>query len=298
MANTFLTPDVYARTALGLLTRQIVLPAVVWRDFESEFSGRIGDTVTVRIPATTTAREWDIDNNRAVPITTDTLTEDSFPVQLTKIPYSAVQVTDEEWDLKIENFGTQVLLPQVRAVAEKIEGYLATAMQTASYDVELSVDEDDPYLTLVDARKALNDANVPLSERFAVVGSSVEAAILKSSRFKPLESAVTQSAFSDATLGRIAGFTVVSSNAIDEGEAYCFHRTAYILSTRAPRVPQGAKQGASESYQGLAATWTQDYDPDYLRDRSVVRAFAGAQAVTEGGSDVVRGVRLELTTSS
>lgn len=298
MANTFLTPDVYARTALGLLTRQIVLPAVVWRDFESEFSGRIGDTVTVRIPATTTAREWDIDNNRAVPITTDTLTEDSFPVQLTKIPYSAVQVTDEEWDLKIENFGTQVLLPQVRAVAEKIEGYLATAMQTASYDVELSVDEGDPYLTLVDARKALNDANVPLSERFAVVGSSVEAAILKSSRFKPLESAVTQSAFSDATLGRIAGFTVVSSNAIDEGEAYCFHRTAYILSTRAPRVPQGAKQGASESYQGLAATWTQDYDPDYLRDRSVVRAFAGAQAVTEGGSDVVRGVRLELTTSS
>jgi len=298
VANTFLTPDVYARTALGLLTRQIVLPAVVWRDFESEFSGRIGDTVTVRIPATTTAREWDIDNNRAVPITTDTLTEDSFPVQLTKIPYSAVQVTDEEWDLKIENFGTQVLLPQVRAVAEKIEGYLATAMQTASYDVELSVDEDDPYLTLVDARKALNDANVPLSERFAVVGSSVEAAILKSSRFKPLESAVTQSAFSDATLGRIAGFTVVSSNAIDEGEAYCFHRTAYILSTRAPRVPQGAKQGASESYQGLAATWTQDYDPDYLRDRSVVRAFAGAQAVTEGGSDVVRGVRLELTTSS
>lgn len=298
MANTFLTPDVYARTALGLLTRQIDLPAVVWRDFESEFSGRIGDTVTVRIPATTTAREWDIDNNRAVPITTDTLTEDSFPVQLTKIPYSAVQVTDEEWDLKIENFGTQVLLPQVRAVAEKIEGYLATAMQTASYDVELSVDEDDPYLTLVDARKALNDANVPLSERFAVVGSSVEAAILKSSRFKPLESAVTQSAFSDATLGRIAGFTVVSSNAIDEGEAYCFHRTAYILSTRAPRVPQGAKQGASESYQGLAATWTQDYDPDYLRDRSVVRAFAGAQAVTEGGSDVVRGVRLELTTSS
>lgn len=297
MANTFVTPDVIARTALGLLTRQIVLPALVWRDFETEFSGQIGETVNVRVPAYATAREIDIDDARATPIDTDELTESTFPLSLTKIPYSAVRVTDEDWDLRIADFGAQVLLPQVRAVAEKIEGYLAAEMQGATYETELDVDVDDPYVTLVAARRALNDANVPLSDRFVACGSGVEEAILTSDRFKPLDNPIGQSAFTDATIGRIAGFTVVTSNALDANEAYAFHRSAYVLSTRAPRVPQGAKQGSAQSYQGLACTWTQDYDPDYLRDRSVVRAFAGTAAIEDEG-ELIRAVKLDLTVSS
>ena len=79
MANTFITPSVIAKTTLGLLTREIVLPSVVWRDFESEFAGRIGDSVTVRVPATATAREWTLDNNRSSPVVSDDLTESSLP---------------------------------------------------------------------------------------------------------------------------------------------------------------------------------------------------------------------------
>ncbi len=297
MANTFITPTQIARTALGLLTREIVLPAVVWRDFDVEFAGRIGDSVTVRVPAKLDAREWDLDNNRATPIDTDDIAEDSFTVSLSKIPYQAAAITDEDLDLRIEDFGSQVLLTQVRAVAEKIEGYVAAAMTGATYAESLTLDNDDPYKTLVAARKALNDVNVPRAERFAVVGSSVEEAILVSDRFKPLDNQIGVGAFGEATLGRIAGFTVVGSNAIDPDEAYCFHRSAYILATRAPRVPDGAKQGSSQSYQGLAATWTQDYDPDYLRDRSVVRAFAGAQAVVNGSAQVDRAVKIDLVTS-
>jgi hypothetical protein len=298
VANNFLTPDVIARTTLGLLTREIVLPGVVWRDFDTEFNGRVGESVTVRVPAVATAREWALDNNRAAPITTDELTEDSFTVALTKVPYHSASITDEDMDLRIENFGAQVLLPQVRAIAEKIESYVATAMQGATYETELAVNGSDPYLTLVEARKALNDANVPRAERFVVVGSAIEAAILSSDRFKPLDNATGQSAFSEATIGRIAGFTVVGSNALEEDEAYCLHRTAYILATRAPAVPAGAKQGSAQSYQGLACTWTQDYDPDYLRDRSVVRAFAGAQATVNSADEVDRAVKLTLTVSS
>ena len=137
-----------------------------------------------------------------------------------------------------------------------------------------------------------------VADRFAVVGSAIEEAILSSDRFKPLESNITTGAFAEATLGRIGGFTVVGSNALDEDEAYCFHRTAYILATRAPAVPAGAKQGSAQAYGGLACTWTQDYDPDYLRDRSVVRAFAGAQATVNSADEVDRAVKLTLTVSS
>ena len=298
MANTFITPSVIAKTTLGLLTREIVLPSVVWRDFESEFAGRIGDSVTVRVPATATAREWTLDNNRSSPVVSDDLTESSFTVSLDKIAYHVAKITDEDFDLRIENFGSQILLPQVRAIAEAIENYVAATMQGATYATELEVNTTDPYLTLVSARKALNDANVPRADRFAVVGSEVEESILTSDRNKPLDNTVGVGAYGEATIGRVAGFTVLGSNALDPGEAYCFHRSAYILSTRAPVVPQGSKQGASESYAGLAATWTQDYDPDYFHDRSAVRAFVGTQAVLNSSDEVDRAVRLEIVTSS
>jgi len=299
VANQFITPQVIARTSLGLLTRELVLPAVVWRDFDIEFTGRIGDSVTVRVPAVLEAREQDLDWDRSGgAITTDNVEEDSFTVALTKVPYSAVPVTDEDMTLRIEDFGRQVALPQVRGVAEKVEGYIASAMESADYEADdLEVDEDDPYVTMVDARKILNDNNVPRGDRFIVVGSGVEAAILKSDRFKPLDNAIGTGAFAEAALGRIAGFTVVASNAIDEADAYAFHRSAFILATRAPIVPAGAKTGAGQAYQGIAATWTLDYDPDFLQDRSVIRTFAGAQSVEDGGS-VKRGVRLTLNYSS
>lgn len=299
MANTFVTPEAIARTSLGLLQRELVLPQTIWRDFDVEFTGKIGEFVNVRVPAVVAAREKDVDWDRSGgAITTDDVEETSFAVQLTKMPYSAVPITDEDMTLRIEDFGRQVALPQIRGIAEKVEGYIVSAMENGDYlAADLAVDEDDPYLTLVDARKALSDENVPRADRFVAVGSAVEAAILKSDRFKPLDNPIGVGAFAEAALGRIAGFTVVASNALDETEAYAYHRSAFILATRAPVVPTGAKIGAGQSYQGISMTWTQDYDPDYVQDRSVIRTFAGAQSVEDGGK-VKRAVRLTLDASA
>jgi hypothetical protein len=53
VANTFLKPTVIARTALGLLERELVLPSLVWRDAVADFAGAQGDTVTIRVPRMT-----------------------------------------------------------------------------------------------------------------------------------------------------------------------------------------------------------------------------------------------------
>jgi hypothetical protein len=81
VANAFLKPQVIARAALGLLMREIVLPALVWRDPEPEFAGKIGDTVTVRLPARATARTRNL-RDHSVPITVDDLNETAIAVSL------------------------------------------------------------------------------------------------------------------------------------------------------------------------------------------------------------------------
>src|SRR5690606_15209259 len=140
-------------------------------------------------------------------ITMDELTETSVDVTLDTAAYSAVPITDEELTLDITDFGAQVAEPQIRAVAEAIENAVAAEMTGASYATTISVSgSDDIYDKLVDARVALNKANVPMTERRLVVGSDFEGVLLKSDDLHQVDRSGSDSALRDATIGRIAGF--------------------------------------------------------------------------------------------
>lgn len=300
MANTFIKPTVIIRTALGLLQRQIVLPALVWTDAFHDFTGSYNDTVSIRVPGRLTARTRALrGTGGARAITLDNLTETKVDVTLDTDIYSAVPVTDEELTLDIADFGAQVLAPQVRAVAEGLENGLVTEMQQATYATTVNFDPDDAYGSIVDVRKALNDADVPFAGRALVVGSSIEAAILKDDKFSRFDASGQAgiTALTEARLGRIAGFDVYTSNALNEDEAFAFHATAFVLASRAPMVPDGATFGQSESYAGLAMRWLRDYDFANVQDRSLVDTFTGTAHVTDD-SEFVRAVRIEMGSGS
>lgn len=299
MANAFLKPGVIARAALGLLMREIVLGALVWRDPETEFNGKIGDTVTVRLPARATARTRNL-RDRATPITVDDLNETAVPVKLTTDVYHAAAVTDDELSLDITDFGTQVLMPQVKGVAEGLENQLAATMAASTYATTLALGTGNAYNLAVAARTALNKALVPTSDRFLVLGADLEGAFLNDPKLSDTDRAGSDGAIREARLGRIAGFETFLSMAIAPGIGYAFHRTAYTLVSRAPVVPDGATAGGSESYAGFAMRWLRDYDAPFLRDRSVVNAYIGTGVVADGPDgadngtdpDFVRAVKL------
>jgi len=300
-ANTFLKPDVIASTALGLLERELVLGNLVWSDGAFDFAGAKNDTVTIRIPAQLTAREYDWRNDRSAEIVLDNLAEDSISVTLNKDIYSAVSVTDEELTLDIKDFGSQVLSPQVKAVATAIDTGVASMIEGATYATTAAMDPADPYFGIIDARAALNKANVDVGGRKLLIGSDVETALLKSNRISNVANSGSDSALRDATVGRLAGFDLVVSNAIAPGAAYAFVSSAFVLATRAPAIPQGASFGASQSYNGLSMRWIKDYDSARLRDRSIVNIYAGYNVMTDkvaSAKKLVRAVKLTLGTGA
>ena len=288
MANTWITTNSgkIARVALATLSEDVVLGQTVHRDFDNEFGGGSGDTVNVRVPATLASRTYAAGNRYTTPITYDDLTEASVPVALDTILYSAVRLPDEELTLDIESFSAQVTAPQAEAVAQGLEDAIATEMNgiaaTAGLQFPLNPSEGDMLDVFADARKALRDANVPTSGLWAAVGTSVASAIIKDPAFRRVDASGSTGALRDATIGRIHGFTVVESNKITTDDALFYHRDAFALATRAPQVPRGAGAGASVSAYGYAMTWTADYDPNYLADRSVVRALAGTAILDAG----------------
>ena len=298
MANTFLKPTVINRMALKLLQREVVLPRLVWNFADAEFRGAYGDTVTLRLPAVLAAREYGFRNNRSSEIVIDDLTETSVPVVLHTDLYSAVALTDEQLTLDIVDFSEQVLNPQVSAIARGLEDLIVETMQSATYGTSLNIADsaDGMWGTLLDARKALNDANVPREGRVVVVGSEIEREILSDDKFNRVDSVGdgAVSAVREATINRLAGFTIVGSNAIDAETAIAFHPTAFAFVNVAPVVPDGANFGSRMAESGLAMRWLRDYDAPHLQDRSVVSSFAGCSSVEDDGTTNVRAVRINF----
>jgi hypothetical protein len=285
VANTFKNPEVYASQALGLLQREIVLPRLFSRFTETDFRGAKDYTVNVKVPASVAARTRTLATDLAQTITTDELTEAVVPVVLTKEIYSAVPVTDLDLTLQIQNFGEQVQLPQMRGIAEEIENMYAVALRDADWSAsDYSFDgTDDAWQVLVELRRQLNVLNVPQAGRSLIVGYNVEAFLLEHSTFHKADESGNTSALAEATLGRKAGFTIVTSGAIDPDFAYAVHSTAICGALAAPIVPEGASAGGAMAYDGLAATWLRDYDATTLRDRSIIHTFAGVKSVEETG---------------
>jgi coat protein Gp5 len=303
MPNTFLKPTVIAAVALERLRRELVLPRLVTRMGLADFRGALNDTVNVRVPAVLAARDYEW-RTRVSPIVLDTITETSVPVVLDKHPYSAVAITDEELTLDIESFAEQVLTPQIIGVAEKLEGYIGATIAAATYHAnnaltytELATGAEPRfYRVLIDARRVLNDWKVPMTDRVCIVGSGVEKAALKEDAFRIESQAGDNSALRAASLGQVAGFNVFTSQSIGANFAYCFHRSAFVFANIAPVVPDGVTYGRSMSESGLAVRWIRDYDPNFLRDRSVLNAFAGSAAVADGaGPAVIRGIKITGT---
>ncbi|MBP6489641.1 MAG: hypothetical protein KA274_18285 [Ilumatobacteraceae bacterium] len=302
MANTFLKPTVINRMALKLLEREIVLPRLVWNYADAEFRGAYNDTVTLRLPAVLASREYEFRNTRGSDIVVDDLTETSVPVVLDKDIYSAVAITDEQLTLDIIDFAEQVLSPQVKAVARGLENLIATTMNASTYGTSLNFTDSSNSLwsTLVSARQALNDENVPREGRILVVGSDIETEMLNDDKFNRVDSAGdgATTALREATINRLAGFTIVGSQAIDPEVAYAFHPTAFAFVNVAPAVPDGVNFGSRLAADGLAMRWIKDYEALKLRDRSVVSSFAGCSSVEDDGSNNVRAVRINFQGAS
>jgi hypothetical protein len=282
VANTWITSNSgqIARVALATLAEDVVLGQTVHRDFDNEFGGGSGDTINIRVPASLAARTYSAANRYTTPITYDDLTEATVPLVLDSILYSAVRLPDEEVDLDIANFTAQVTGPQAEAVAQGLEDAIAAEMNgvaaTAGLQFPLSPTDGQMLDEFADARKALRDNNVPTNNLFAAVSTDVATKIIKDSEFRRVDASGSEGALREAIIGKIHGFTVVESNKLTAGSAVFYHRDAFALATRAPQVPRGAGAGSSVSAYGYSMTWTADYDPNYLADRSVVRALAGS----------------------
>lgn len=266
--------------SLPLLMRNLVLPRTVAMVPGGEFSGPSGGTVTVRVRQPRAAKT----HERGTSITYSDIDEAPVDVSMIEL-YDATLVSNYELSLDLVDFGAQVTTPQVSAVAVAAEDQIASAMNAepadGSFDTTAGNQEEETERSILAAREALSNANVPASDRFMAVSPEVATRVLSVDKFTRVDASGDDDALRNATIGRLYGFTFVESNGLASGTAVAYHRSGFVMGNRMPVAPRGATETATRTQGGIGIRHIFQYQSDQLSDASVLSTFAGASVVEQ-----------------
>lgn len=290
MANTFITPTVVASRGLATLYNNTLLAALVSQDFNAEFAGKVGDTITVRKPATFTAATF---NTTSRTTTWQDATEDSIDVTLDTIKHVPFHVTDEQMTLEISDFQTQLLSPAMEALAQAIDGDLAEKLVDAAEGaggggtVHITDDPatpDSANYVFRKAREKLTRNKLPLMDRYAVLSPEGTTVALGDEIFLAADKSGSTDALRNAIVGKALGFETYESQVFgsgpgDRGQAdgVAFHKSAVIAAIRPLNKPRGvaAENAAVQNYKGLSLRVIYSYDEEAKQDQVVVDIMYG-----------------------
>lgn len=283
MANTILTPDIIAREALMVLRNHAVMANLVHRDYSDEFVAGVGDTITIRKPATFEAKEY------KGSIVVQDANEGNVTVIMDKLLDVSFAVTSKELTMDIASFSEQLLVPAMQAFQDKIDSYLLGLQSDITNRVPASgVIQND----IVDARKYLTANAAPLTERRFVYGSDTEADLLKTELFVSAEKVGDEgTALREASLGRKFGMDFYVDQNADELaiDAMAFHKNAFALVTRPLALPQGAAKAAIVNYDGFGLRVVYGYDMDKKTDTISIDMLCGVKTLDADLASVVAG---------
>ena len=279
MANTILTPDIIAREALMVLRNNAVMANLVHRDYSEDFVGAVGDTITVRKPATFVANEY------SGSIEVQDATETAVPVVMDKHLDVSFAVTAKQMTLDIADFSKQLLVPAMQAFADKVDKLLialeseATSRHAHTTGVIAPAD-------LIAARKFLTENAAPLSDRRFVVGATAEADLLSNELFVNADKVGDNgTALREASLGRKFGMDCyVDQNIAKNGNyvpSIAFHKNAMALVTRPLALPQGASKAAIVNYDGFGLRVVYGYDMNTKTDTISIDMLCGVKLLDD-----------------
>lgn len=208
MPNTLLTPSIIAKEAIMVLLNNMVFAGLVHRDYSSEFA-KVGDTITVRKPATFTAQEWN-----GSTINVQSATEGSVPVKMNKIIDVSFAAGSKELALNIQDFSIQFIQPAMQAHAQKLDELLAALFVDIPYFAAVS--SSPAMQDFADVDKVMNENKVPTGGRNLVLDPMTKSKYIALPSILNAEKSGSTDALRDASMGRILGFdTYMDQNIVN-----------------------------------------------------------------------------------
>lgn len=284
MPNTYIKATKYANLAVAALWRDSVLTNTVTRTDGSAFRGALDDTITFKMPGVTVARDYEW-RTRVNPIVLDKIGRTVISIKIDTHTYNAIPITDEELTLDLENFGREILVPQAEALVKRLDSKIAAALRAAPFKTTTldaaEATDTNPYKWALKAAALLDAQGTPRSGRQLIVGGNPWVWLMTSEQLVKMDPSAATTAYREAVAGRLAGFDIVTAQDVGANEIFAVHPSWAVLANIAPANPDGATYSAQANYGGYGVRVMKDYDPNFLRDRSILSTFTGIATVLD-----------------
>lgn len=228
MSNTLLTPQVIAREMALRLAGALNFGGLVYKNYSEEFQ-RIGDTVTVRKPATFEAKDF------VTTTSTQDIVEDSVAVKLDKLADITVEVGSKELSLDIVSFGEQFIDGAVLAMRDKIDKSIAALYKEVPYYSGTAGGTTPSTLKtgFTEPRKILNVNKAPMSNRAVVFDPTAEAELLNLDAIVNADKSASDKALREGYMGRIMGMDTFMNQNVATHVAGAYSALADVTVTTA-----------------------------------------------------------------
>lgn len=162
MANTLITPDIITKQALVEFKNEMVLLAKVDRQLDTLFTGKIGDSVSVR----KRVRYQAVDGPDITGLIQDTV-EGKIPVTLNIQKTVPIQFSTIDLTLSIEDFSERYIRPAMIELVQQVESTIADTYKEIFWFTGTPGTAPSTYLDIGTAEAILDDAGVPFDRRTA-----------------------------------------------------------------------------------------------------------------------------------
>lgn len=245
MANTFLTPSVFAQEGLMQLENELILGNKVNTDYSKEFA-MVGDTVSIRRPTQYLGQEDDLD----VSSYREDIVQGKTTVTMNKTVTIPIDIGAIDATLSFDRVQEDVIRPAVIRMRDKIETELAALYTNAYWFDGTPGTVPATFKALGGVGAIMTDGGVPQADRFAVHGTDAALELADGLKGVYVQDKA-KSAFEEAKIGRYAGF--------DNFESVHAPTHTVGVATGTPLV-NGATQNVT--YAASKDSWSQTLNTD------------------------------------
>ena len=207
MANTFITPTIFAKEATMILNNELVMAKKVYRGLESDFGNAVngyepGDTISMRRPTDFTVRDGATASNQDV-------TEGKVALVVDKQKGVDFSFTSKELTLNIKELSERVIKPAMIQLANQVDRDLTALYSSVPNWVGTPGQVINSFADFAKGPERLDELAVP-SGRAAVLSPSDNWGLVGSQTSLYIQGAAN-SAYRKGDLGEIAGVSTAMS---------------------------------------------------------------------------------------
>jgi len=208
MANDLRNTDLVTKFAVKEFRNALQMGAKVDKQLDTEFTRKVGDTISVRRPVMFEAVDGPI-----VAANQD-IEEATVPVVLNRHKTVRFKITSTELTLNIEEANERYIKPSMIELAQKVESEIAGTFTQIFNFVGTPGTEPSDFLDVANADALLDELGVPMDQNRSAFYTPRATVTLANGLQNVFPKDIAKTAIQKATIGEYGGFTLFKNQSL------------------------------------------------------------------------------------